>query len=216
MASLLWLAGKKRLAIERTNERTKKTILKASIFTCVIQSTSSRSLFDSRENIWCACIFCFWAWIQSLTPMQKKNIIIPYALPYNRLCMFEVQLLRKVILFTLVSRWLNIRFQLSFFILYPLHVLSHLAIPNAFHLSFLSSLFSLLLGTVPSPPLLQHLHFSTLPLPAPLWMGMYSASVFPPQFHQRIITLMDVCEFAMNLSQGENGRQDSTIWPESL
>lgn len=36
--------------------------------------------------------------------------------PYNRLCMFEVQLLSKVSLFTLVSRWLNIRFQLSFFI----------------------------------------------------------------------------------------------------
>lgn len=165
-------------------------------------------------------MMCMYILLLGLNPIAhsnaKKNIIIPYALPYNRLCMFEVQLLSKVILFTLVSRWLNIRFQLSFFILYPLHVLSHLAIPNAFHLSFLSSLFSLLLGTVPSPPLLQHLHFSTLPLPAPLWMGMYSASVFPPQFHQRIITLMDVCEFAMNLSQGENGRQDSTIWPESL
>lgn len=39
--------------------------------------------------------------------------------------MFEVQLLSKVILFTLVSRWLNIHFQLSFFIYFPPNFIAH-------------------------------------------------------------------------------------------
>ena len=60
--------------------------------------------------------------------LQFRFVVVPLLLPFclsyshdlakmPSICwMFEVQLLSKVILFTLVSRWLNIRFQLSFFI----------------------------------------------------------------------------------------------------
>lgn len=129
MASLLWLAGKKRLAIERTNERKKNDIKSVYIHMC-----HSINIIPKPFRLSWKYMMCMYILLLGLNPIAhsnaEKNTIIPYALPYNRLCMFEVQLLSKVILFTLVSRWLNIRFQLSFFILYPLHVVSHLAIPN--------------------------------------------------------------------------------------